>query len=142
MLMMVVSPCVRWTCLHAIPVELCGIARAEDLEGAALAHRVRPNEDPVLPGRKTPEHTGFHRLATCETKVRLHAGERVGGHAGALFEDDADFVVPVDLVEGRRDEAERQRFFGAQLLADRSARGARRRLFLVEARIEPRQAVD
>jgi hypothetical protein len=83
-----------------------------------LADGVGADENPVLPGREAAEDAGFHGFAGAEAQVGFHAGQRVGREAGALFEDDADFVFPVQVVRRGGDQAEFQRGIGAQRLAD------------------------
>src|SRR6516164_7256064 len=72
---------------------------------ALVADRVRALEDPVLPGGQPREDLRLHRLRPAEAQVRLHAGERVGGEARALLEENPDLVLPVDIVEREGDEA-------------------------------------
>ena len=65
----------------------------------------------------------FHRLRPAEAQIRLQAGEAVGREARALLEEDADLVLPVDVVEREGDETELFRRLGVERLADLRARG-------------------
>src|SRR5689334_504011 len=78
----------------AVPVEARLVAGAVDLQRAAFADRVRADEDPVLPRGQAAEDARLHRLRAGKAQVRFHAGQRVGRHARALLERDADLVVP------------------------------------------------
>src|SRR3954469_8819928 len=99
------------------------------LPGAVAAQRalrpdrVRALEDPVLPGGEAGEDFCFHGLRAAEAQVRLHAGQRVGREARALFEEDAQLVLPVDVVEGEGDEAELLGLAGVERAARRGLRG-------------------
>ncbi len=65
-----------------------------------------------------------------------------GREAGALFEEDADFVVPVDFVEGSCDEAEVFAVGGVERFADGFfLRGADAFGFAEEAGLQARDAV-
>ena len=92
--------------LHPRHVELRLLAGAVAAQRAVLADRVGTLKDPVLPGGEPGKDFRFHRLRPAETQVRLQAGEPVGREARALFEEDANFVLPVDVVEREGDEAE------------------------------------
>src|SRR5690242_21061848 len=94
------------------------LAGAVAPQRARIADRVRPLEDPVLPGGEARKNLRFHRLRPGEAQVRLQAGEGIGGKARALLEEDADLVLPVDVVEREGDEAELFRFFRIERLAD------------------------
>src|SRR6478609_107977 len=87
---------------------------AVDLQRALRPDGVRALEDPVLPGGEATEDARRHVLARAEAQVRLQAGERIGRHRGAFLESDADLVVPVDVVGGAGDEAERKRGIGVE----------------------------
>src|SRR5437867_6822128 len=93
-----------WWPSDPFPIESRLVAGAEHLQRAGFAHRVRANENPVLPRGKAAEDACFHRLDDAEAKVGFHAGQRVGREAGALLERDADLVVPVELVGRGSDE--------------------------------------
>src|SRR6185295_3836614 len=71
---------------YSFPIELGFRARAVDLQRAAFAYRIRPNEDPVLPGGEPPEDPRQHGLLAGEAQARLHAGEGIGREAGALLD--------------------------------------------------------
>ena len=74
-------------------------------ERALLAGGVRPLENPILPGRQPAEDLGFHGLWPRKSKVRLHARHGVRREACAFLNEDADLILPVDLVEGKGDKA-------------------------------------
>src|SRR6266567_8929637 len=87
-------------------IELRLLAGAVTPQRAVLADRVGALEDPVLPRGQTREDFRFHRLGSDEAQIRFHAGEAVGREAGALLQEYADLVVPVDVVEREGDETE------------------------------------
>src|SRR6266481_8993996 len=124
--------------LDAISVEFRLAAGAEYLQSACVAHGVGPGENPVLPGRQTAEYPRFQRLARTETQVRLHAGQGVGRQRTALFERDANLVVPVEGVGSGGDESEGLR----RRTLERGAHGGSRLgdefRIAIEARLEPR----
>src|SRR4249919_4043814 len=126
---------------HPVLVEGRRDAAAVQFQGALLADRVRALEDPVLPGGQPSEDLGLHRLGAAEPQVRLHAGERVGGEARALLEEDADLVLPVDVVEREGDEAELFRRLGIERLAALRIGAIERRLLAEKAAGEPGEAV-
>src|SRR6186997_1868637 len=105
-------------CLNAPRIEDCLPPGAVAAERAFLADRVRPLEDPVLPCGQPCEYFRFHRLRSAEAQVRFEAGEPVRREARALFEEDADLVVPIDVVESEGDEAELFGGFCIQHFAD------------------------
>src|SRR6478672_4561479 len=92
--------------LDSLRIELGLHAAAVALQRALGTGRVGALEDPVLPGREPAEDARLHRLRTGEAQVRLHAGEAVGGEGGALLQEDAHLIGPVDMVERSSDEAE------------------------------------
>src|SRR2546422_8981575 len=94
---------------HARPVEPGLLARPEHLEGSVLADRVRPAEDPVLPGGEPAENTRRHALAAAEAQILFEARQRIGRERGALLDGDAQLVVPVDLIRGPSDEPQLER---------------------------------
>src|SRR5215510_15111349 len=87
--------------LNAFPAELRLAAGPEHLQRALLADRIRSVEDPVLPRRQSAEDARLHRLDATETQIGLHARQGVGRQAGALFDRDAHFLVPIEIV-GRK----------------------------------------
>src|SRR6266545_3995060 len=114
---------------HPPRIECRLLAGAVALERALLADRVRPLEDPVLPGGEAGEDFRFHGLGTAEAQIGFEPGEAVGREARALFQENADLVLPVDVVEREGDEAELLGRFGVEHLADLAPR-------LVEIRSE------
>src|SRR3982074_2925056 len=88
--------------LDALPIKGGGIALAVNLERPFLADRIGTNENPVLPGRQTSEHTSFHRFIDAKTQICFHAGQRIGREPSPLFGGEPYFVVPIDIVWGRR----------------------------------------
>src|SRR5690606_28451122 len=98
-----------------------------------LARGVGSIENPVLPCRQTTENTGFHAFNAIETQVGLKAGKRIGRQSAALFEGDADLVVPVEAVERVSNQAQLFGLGCVDTLADRGRHGADGRLFFVEA---------
>src|ERR1700681_468070 len=81
--------------LDSISVEFSLTAGAEYLQSACLADGVGPDENPVLPGRQTAEHSRLQGLARTETQVRFHAGHAIGRQRTPLCQRDAYLVVPV-----------------------------------------------
>ena len=122
------------------PVEprACGAA-AVALQRAVLAGRVRPRKDPVLPGRKPAENLGRDGLGAGKAQIRFHPGQRIGREAGALFDGEADLVLPVELVgrKGHETEIERRRS-----IERRSRRTSRSPTIAVEAGRQPAAAID
>src|SRR5262249_51844493 len=99
----------------APPVELRPLPRLPvDGERALLTGRVRAREYPVLPRREAPEDLRLHRLRTGEAQARLHAGERIRVHRGALLDGQPHLLVPVELVGREGDEPGFERFLGAE----------------------------
>src|SRR3954463_8107547 len=117
------------------------LASAVATQRALFADGVGALEDPVLPGGKPGEDFGFHRLRSAEAKVGLQAGEAVGREACALFEEHADLILPVEVVEREGDEAELGGSLGVELLADRLACAFERLRLAEKPRLQPRQAV-
>src|SRR5439155_20700032 len=117
------------------------LAGAVAAQRALIADRVRPLEDPVLPGGEACEDFRFHGLGSAEPQVRFETGERVCRKTRALLEEDADLVLPVDVVEREGDEAERFRLFRVERLSDRLVGGVERLLLAEETGGEPRAAV-
>ncbi len=60
---------------------------------------------------------------TGEAQIRLQAYLSVGGEAGALLEEDAHLVLPVDVVTGEGDEAQRIRIGLSRALLGVPGRG-------------------
>src|SRR4030095_11637910 len=83
--------------LGPLPIVLGAFGAPVEREGAALAHRVRSLENPVLPGREPAEYLGLERLGAGEAQARLHARQRVGREARALLDREPDLVLPVEV---------------------------------------------
>src|SRR6201996_122790 len=92
--------------LHPCHIEFRLLAASITAQRALLADRVRALKNPVLPRGQARKDFGLHRLRTDEAQIGFHAGEAVRREAGALLHEDADLVVPVDVVEREGDEAE------------------------------------
>src|SRR5471032_3587249 len=107
----------------AIEVELRLAALAVHLESALLAHCVRPVEDPVLPGRQTPEDARLHRLNAVEAQVGLKARERIRRHGRAFFNSNADLVGPINVIRRRVNQSEPLRLDRLDSLSDLLACG-------------------
>ncbi len=103
---------------------------------ALLADRIGPLEDPVLPRGEPAEDASGHRFRAGEAQAGFHPGQRVGAQARALLERDADFVLPVDLIRRRGDQAELSGTPGIQHLVSRN-----RRHLAAEMRLDAGQAV-
>src|SRR5471030_1679936 len=126
----------------AIEVELRLAALAINLKGALLAHRVRAVEDPVLPGRQTPEDAGLHCLDAVEAQIRLKPRERIRRHGRAFFNSNPDLVGPVDIVRRGGDQSKTLRFDWLDPLSDLLAYGVHGLRFVVETAAEARLAGD
>src|SRR6267142_1158495 len=104
--------------LNSRHIELRLLAGAVAAQRALFADRVGTLEDPVLPRREAREDFRFHGLGSDEAQIGFHAGEAVGGKAGALLEEHADLVVPVDVVEREGDETKLFGLLGVEGRAD------------------------
>src|SRR5579883_1818441 len=122
-------------------IELRPFAGTVKAKRALLAEGVGPLENPVLPGGEARKDLGFHGLGAYEAQIRFHAGQPVGGKAGALLEKHAHFIIPVDVVEREGDKPERLSLFGIQRLANVLARILQIRCIGLKARFESRQSV-
>src|SRR3954463_16061262 len=94
---------------NSLGVEHGLLAAAVATQRALFADGVGALEDPVLPGGEPGKDFRFHRLRPAEAEVRFQAGQPVGREARALFEEDADLILPVDVVEREGDETELSR---------------------------------
>src|ERR1039457_4357463 len=86
-------------------------------QGALWAGCVRALEDPVLPGREPAEDLRFGGLRAREPEVGLHAGQGVGREAGALLDEQAYLVGPVQRVRCLGDQAQPDRVRCGQVRA-------------------------
>src|SRR4051812_5924949 len=84
---------------HPLRIEYRFLPRPVAAQRALVADRVGPLEDPVLPGGETGEDFRFHGLGSAEAQIGFHAGEGVGREARAFLQEDADLVLPIDVVE-------------------------------------------
>src|SRR5690242_19478238 len=107
--------------LHACHVVAGLLSRAVALERAVVADRVEPLEDPVLPCGEPREDFRFHGLGAGEAQIGFHAGEAVRREAGALLQEHADLIVPVDIIKCEGDEAELLGVLGLDRLAELAA---------------------
>src|SRR5689334_11170837 len=117
------------------------LAGAVATQRAVFADRVGALEDPVLPSGEPRKDLRLHRLRPAEAEVRFQASQTVGREARALLEEDADLVLPVDVIEREGDETKLRRALGIERLADDLARGCKRLRLTEEPRLEPRQTV-
>src|SRR3546814_15850670 len=69
-----------------------------------LTRGIGPVKNPVLPSSEPPEYPGFHGFRAAETQVGLQPGERVGRQGLALFQNQSNFVVPVESVRCQRNQ--------------------------------------
>src|SRR5829696_9033058 len=81
-----------------LPVVVGPLTGAVPAQCSFGASGVGPLEDPVLPGGEPAEDLGLRGFLAGEAEVGLHPGQRVGGEALALLDDEADLVLPVDVV--------------------------------------------
>src|SRR6478672_1423895 len=126
---------------HSPRVEDRLLAGAVALERALLADRIRPLEDPVLPGGEAGEDFRFHGLGSAEAQVGFQAGKGVGREARAFLQEDADLGLPVDVVERKGDEAEVLRRFRVERPSDGRISLVEWRLAAEESAGEPRDAI-
>src|SRR6478735_2659741 len=84
---------------HSLRIEHGLLASAVAAQRTLFADGVGALEDPVLPGGEPGKDFRFHRFRAAEAQVCFQAGETVGREARALLEEDADFVLPIDVVE-------------------------------------------
>src|SRR5262249_53684348 len=126
---------------HPPRIEYRLLAGAVAPKRALLADRVRPLEDPVLPGGEASKYFRFHGFRTAEAKVGLEPGQRVRREARALLEEHADLVFPVDVVECEGDEAQSLRGLRIKPLADRGLRPLELGGIGEKAAREPREPV-
>src|SRR5712691_4335518 len=104
--------------LHPLRIEARALAGAVTFQRTLLARRVRALKDPVLPGAEAAEDAGLHGLRPGEAQIGLEPGQRVGRKARPLVEREADFVVPINVVIARGDEAQRLGLPGIERRAD------------------------
>src|SRR5216684_3795867 len=91
--------------LHPLRIEARAQAGAVAFQGALVAGGVGALEDPVLPGAEPAENPRLHRFRAGEAEIGFEPGQRVRRKARPLLERETDFVVPINLVIARRDEA-------------------------------------
>src|SRR5580704_4274854 len=116
-------------------------AGAVEPQRALFADRIRPLEDPILPGGQPRKDLRFHCLWTAEAKVGLQAGEAVGGETRALLQKQADLILPIDVVESKRHKTELFRPLRVELLPDRLVSVLPCRLVVEEPCGEPGEAI-
>src|ERR1700686_5120267 len=104
--------------LHPLRVEARPETGAVALQGALLARGVRALKNPVLPDAEPAENPRLHRLRAGKAQIGFEPGQRAPRKARPLLEREADFVVPINLVIIRRDEAERLGLLGRERLAE------------------------
>ena len=93
--------------LDTVFVEFAADTCAVSLESTRFAHRVGALENPVLPRAQPAEYARLHGFGTGESKVGFHSGQGVGREAGALFQENPDVVLPVNVIESEGDETKR-----------------------------------
>src|SRR5262249_12984821 len=76
-----------------IKFRLCWLAVIR--QRAMFTNRIRALENPVLPRRQAPKNLGVLRFRSGKSERRFHTRERIRRQRGALFDSDAQFVVPV-----------------------------------------------
>src|SRR5919202_2288570 len=116
-------------------------AGAVAFERAVLADGVRALEDPVLPGRQAAEDLGLHGLGAGEAQIGLHGRQGVGREARALFEHDADLVVPIHVVEREGHEPAGLGLLAFEWGPDPAARRREALWLAQEPGLEPAEAV-
>src|SRR6516225_5131637 len=85
--------------LHPPRVENRLLAGTVTTQRPLLADRIGTLKDPILPRRQSRKNLAFHGFRPAETQIRFKAREAVGREATALLEEDADLVIPIDVVE-------------------------------------------
>src|SRR6266567_924870 len=123
-----------------LPVVIRALAGAVAAQCPVRPGRVRPLEDPVLPGGEPAEDLRFAGFRAGKTEVGLHAGQRVRREAGPLLYHQPDLVRPVEIVRGLGDQAEPFRFGGGQVPPGGGGRGPRVGLAAKEPDLQPAQA--
>src|SRR5436190_15491816 len=131
----------RHSRLYPRHIELRLLAGAVAAQRALLTNRIGTLEDPVLPGGEAGKDFRFHGLRTDEAEICFHAGETVGGEGGALLEEHAHLVVPVDVVDREGDEAEFFGRFGVDGLADLRFGAIEIGGIGLKSRLQPRDAM-
>src|SRR5215475_8563485 len=91
---------------HPLRVVVRLLAGAVAAQRAFLADRIGALEDPVLPGGQPRKDFRFHGLGPPKAQVGLEPGQSVRREARTFLEEHAHLVVPVDIVERKRDKAE------------------------------------
>src|SRR6185503_14564532 len=86
------------------PVKFRAAFAAVRLERTALAHGIRPLEDPVLPRREPAEDFRFERLGAGKPEISLHARQRIRRERRALLDRHPYLIVPVQIVRRERHE--------------------------------------
>src|SRR5271170_2737988 len=103
---------------NTLPIEFSAGTGAIDLQGASRPHRVRPDENPILPRREPPEDPRMHGLAIAEAQVSLKPRQRIRGKRAASFDGEPDLVRPIQLVGREGDQAELQSCLRRKRLPD------------------------
>src|SRR5450755_4082248 len=101
----------------SLPVVVRSLAGAVAAQRTLRPGRVGPLEDPVLPGGESPEDLRLVVFGTGEAEVGFHSGQRVGGEASPLLDDQAHLVGPVEVVGRFGDQAEARGVGCGQVLA-------------------------
>src|SRR3979411_2050866 len=92
--------------LHPLVVENGFLTGAVATQGTFFTRGVGPYEDPVLPGGEPAEDLGLTRLGADEPVIGCHPGERVRAERGPPLDDDADLVLPIEVVRRVGDQPE------------------------------------
>src|SRR6202030_3657199 len=85
---------------NPLRIEYWPLAGAIALEGAFVAHRVGPLENPVLPRGQPAKDARFQGLGASEAQIGLQSGQRTGGESRASLQHYPDIVVTVEFVVG------------------------------------------
>src|ERR1022692_3598565 len=125
----------------SLPVVVRALPGPVAAQRAARPRGIGPLEDPVLPGREPAEYLRLAGFRAGEAEVGLHAGQRVGGEAGALLDHQPDLIVPVQPIQGLGDQAEPHRVCGGQVLPGGGRGGRGVRAAAEEPDLQPAQAV-
>src|SRR5690606_34803276 len=119
--------------LCAAPIKVGLFALAVQTEPALLARCSGTVEDPVLRGAEAAENAGFHGFARSGAQVGFKGGEGIWRQCTALFKRQTYFIVPIQAVQGVRDQAGLFSLLRGSPLADGGFHGTDRRLFVVKA---------
>ena len=95
-----------------------------------------------MPGRKAAKNARNHVFLAGKTQVGFKAGECIGRHGGALFDGNANFVFPVDIVQRCGDQPQLLRSIAIECLTHGRACGLQRCSLFIKAALQAALVVD